>query len=268
MDFVKKKLHKLPNNKKLAAIKNIISELENIRNTINNNSNGDILLDFIELNREEIKDELDDLNEECKLVEDYPEDELNSMKDKILTLNYKLNCVKNILNVAVKKDEYYDHNEGWKTTSKDMKITIELKNGMKIKINFNHLYNGYDSSTDFYKYVYIYKNDKSLEENKDYYIEDKYYNGKKINKKTNPVGNLESKIKQYCKKNNIDFNNLPENEVINILNNIKKENQKIQEKYNIHEQSKNTSWTFFANLILEKLEDENKFQTLFFNLKN
>ena len=124
MEVVKKKLHKLPNNKKLAAIKNIISELENIRNTINNNSNGNILLDFIGLNREEIKDELDDLNEECKLVEDYPEDKLNFMKDEILTLNYKLNCVKNILNVTVKKDEDYDHNEGWQTTSKDTKITI------------------------------------------------------------------------------------------------------------------------------------------------
>ena len=84
MEFVKKKLHKLPNNKKLAAIKNIISELENIRNTINNNSNGNILLDFIGLNREEIKDELDDLNEECKLVEDYPEDEFEDFFDKLL----------------------------------------------------------------------------------------------------------------------------------------------------------------------------------------
>ena len=268
MEVVKKKLHKLPNNKKLAAIKNIISELENIRNTINNNSNGNILLDFIGLNREEIKDELDDLNEECKLVEDYPEDKLNFMKDEILTLNYKLNCVKNILNVTVKKDEDYDHNEGWKTTSKDTKITIELKNGMKIQINFSYQYNGYDSSTDFYKYVYIYKNDKSLEKNKDYYIEDKYYNGKKVNKKTNPVGNLESKIKQYCKKNNIDFNNLPENEVINILNNIKKENQKIQEEYNIHEKSKNTFWTFFTNLILEKLKDEDEFEEFFYKLDN
>ena len=83
MEFVKKKLHKLPNNKKLAAIKNIISELENIRNTINNNSNGNILLDFIGLNREEIKDELDDLNEECKLVEDYPEDEFEDFFDKL-----------------------------------------------------------------------------------------------------------------------------------------------------------------------------------------
>lgn len=270
MEFVKKKLHKLPNNEKVAAIKNIISELENIKNTINSNLDGDILLDFIGLNNEEIKEELDTLNEECKLVDDYTEDELNSMKHEILSFNYKLNCVKNILNVEVKNNKDYDHNEGWQTTYRDTKITIELKNDMKIKINFSHQYNGYDSSTDFYKYVYIYKNDKIIEKNKDYYIdsEDKYYNGKKVNKKTNPVGNLESKIKQYCEKNNIDFNNLPENEVINILNNIKKENQKIQEEYNIHEKSKNTFWTFLTNLILEKLKDEDEFVEFFDKLNN
>ena len=222
MEFNKEeKLHKLPTNKKLAAIENIISELENIKAYNKYYSNGNILLDFIELNREEIKYELDILNEQCKLVENYPKDELNFMKDEILALNYKLNCLKNTTNVTVKKDEYYDHNEGWQTTSKDTKITIEL-NGMKIKINFSHQYNGYDSSTEFYN-VYIYKNDKILEKNKDYYIEDKYYNGKKVNKKTNPVDNLESKIKTILKNNVISSK---EDEVINILNNIKKETKK------------------------------------------
>jgi hypothetical protein len=59
-----------------------------------------------------------------------------------------------------------------------------------------------------------------------------------------------------------------QNEVINILNNIKKENQKIQEEYNIHEKSKNTFWTFLTNLILEKLKDEDEFVEFFDKLDN
>ena len=168
MQYLKKSFTKLKNNDKLLAINEIIKNLSDIRDNINSNSNGNILTSYIGF-EEDMKDQIDELKEECKLTEDYSKDEIDEMKPDIKKMEEKLKIYNKIENINVSKKEDYDHNEGWKTTTKYTHIEIILKDNIKLELSFQHNYNGYDSTKDYWKNVYIYKNDVKLEFNKDYY---------------------------------------------------------------------------------------------------
>ena len=268
MEYVKKKLDKLPNYSKLNAINEIISELEKVRDSINNDANGNTLLDFINCNEKDLKQDLEHLNFLCKCDYDYTEDEIKKFKEDVKIINKKLECLNDILNITANKEKEYDHNEGWQTTVRETKIVIELKNNMKININLSNHYNGYDSSSEFDKKITFYKNGNKLQNTKDYYIEDdKYFNGKKINKfEISSFVNFQKRLDSYCKKNEINFEELPENEVLSIMNKIKMEIKQKKEEIELIEKNKNTNWTFLTNLIMEKLNDEDEYLDLFSNL--
>ena len=87
-----------------------------------------------------------------------------------------------------------------KLLTRSMKITIDLKNNIQLKFKFTHDYNGYDGSTNFWKYLdEVHENNKKLMLNEDYYEEGaKYHNG---NKKQNS-----EKMKKE-KKTNEKFSN-------------------------------------------------------------
>ena len=123
-----------------------------------------------------------------------------------------------------------------------------------MNVNFSHNFNGYDNSEEFYKYIYIYKDDKELEQNSDYYIKDgRYYNGKKLNENINSMSNFKKKL------GNHDFDNLSEDELIKILKNTKNEKELKQKEIIENEKNKNTTWTLLLNIILENLDDKEKF---------
>lgn len=269
MEYVKKKLKKLPSDAKLIAINEIISELEKIRNNININSNGNTLLDFIDCNEEELKEELEDLNFRSKCDYDYTEEEIKVFKEDIKIINKKLECLKDILSITVVKEEEYDHNEGWNTTTRIVDIEIELNGNIILKIIFTYEYNRYDSSLDFYKKVAFYKNGNKLQNTKDYYIEnDKYFNGKKVNKSNiSSSVNFQQSLDSYCKQNEINFEELPESEVLIIMNNIKMEIKKKKEEIELIEKNKNKNWTYLTNLILNKIENQDILLDLFSDLK-
>ena len=269
MEYVKKKLNKLPSDDKVIAINEIISELVKIRNNINNNANGDTLLDFIDCNEEKLKEELEDLNFRSKCDYDYTEEEIKVVKEDIKIINKKLECLKDILSITVVKEEEYDHNEGWQTTTRIVDIEIELNGNIILKIIFTYEYNRYDSSLDFYKKVAFYKNGNKLQNTKDYYIEnDKYFNGKKVNKSNiSSSVNFQKSLDSYCKQNEINFEELPESEVLIIMNNIKMEIKKKKEEIELIEMNKNKNWTYLTNLILNKIENQDILLDLFSDLK-
>ena len=60
MQYLKKSFDKLKNNDKLSAINEIIKNLSDIRDNINSNSNGNILISYIELDEEDMKEKLDE----------------------------------------------------------------------------------------------------------------------------------------------------------------------------------------------------------------
>jgi len=269
MQYLKKSFDKLKNNDKLSAINELIKNLSDIRDNINSNSNGNILLSYIELYEEDMKEKLDELKEESKLIEDYSKKEIEEMKQNIKKIKEKLKIYNEIENINVSKEKEFDPNEGWNTTCRNIIIEINLNGSIKIKLTFCNNYNGYDGSTDNYKYIYIYKNDVKLELNKDYYKEDgKYYNGKKIKNDVNTLNNFQEKLQQHCKDNNIDFEKLSTKELAKLMKDNLNNSKKLKKEINEHQKNKNTPWTFLVNRILEELEDEDKFLELFDMIDN
>ena len=269
MQYLKKSFDKLKNNDKLSAINEIIKNLSDIRDNINNNSNGDILISYIELDEEDMKEKLDELKEESKLTEDYSKKEIEKMKQNIKKIKEKLKICNEIEYVNVSKKKEFDPNEGWNTTYRNIFIEINLNCSIKIKLNFCNNYNGYDGSTDNYKYIYIYKNNVKLELNKDYYKEDgKYYNGKKIKNDINTLNNFQEKLQQHCKDNNIDFEKLSTKELSKLMKDNLENSKKLKKEINQHQKNKNTPWTFLVNTILEKFEDEDDFIEFFDMIEN
>ena len=57
--------------------------MSDIRDNINSNSNGNILISYIELDEEDMKEKLDELKEESKLTKDYSKKEIEEMKKDI-----------------------------------------------------------------------------------------------------------------------------------------------------------------------------------------
>lgn len=261
MQYLKKSFNNIKNDSdKMEVINELISNLTNIRDNLTNNSNGNIFISYLGFNENELKEEIDEL------TEDYSDKEILEMKAEIKEKEYKLKIIKEIIDVSLDKEDYYDHDEGWKTTTKKIKVIINLKDNYKLKINLSHNHHGHDNTTDFYKYHYISKNDINLEEDKDYYQEkEKYYNGKKISKR-NPISNFQKKLEQYCKKNKIELDQLSEEQVLVLLNSIKKESKKLKEEFENNEKNKNTTWTFLLNTILEHF-DEDKFEDFFYEIK-
>ena len=262
MQYINEKLfNEISESNKIYIIDTIISELTQIKEDINNNSNGRIFIKYIKFNKEEIKEIIDELKEEYDDSTDEKDKKL--IKDNIKKEEKKIKIAKDILNITSTKKEYYDDNEGWHTTHKNMDVEIKLKNNFKLKFCFNYEYNGYDRSEDLYHRFYIYENDKQLKLNVDYYEEnDEYFNGIKIKEK-NSINNLQDKINIYCNENNIDFDNLDENKILNIVGDIKKESSDIKKQINQNEKIKNTSWTVLLNTILSKFKDINEYESFF-----
>lgn len=263
MQYLKKSFNKLKNNDKLSAINEIIKNLNEIRDNINSNSNGNILLSYISF-EENMKENMNELKEECKLTEDYSNQEIEEMKQDIKKIKEKLKIYNEIENINVSKNEEYDHNEGWKTTTKYTNIEIILKDNIKLELSFQHDYNGYDSSIDYYKNVYIYKNDLKLKLDKDYYKENsKYYNGKRIKNDINTLNNFQKRLDQYCKDNNTDFEKLSTKEVAKLMEDNLNNSKKLKKEIDDHQKNKNTSWTFLVNIILVKFDDKENFLEFF-----
>jgi len=188
--------------------------------------------------------------------------ELNHLKDNISKEEQKLKIIDEIISLTVDKDKNYDHNEGWQTTERSIKIIVKFKNNITLKVNFNHHYNGYDGSEDLYKYIYLYKDNNELKKNVDYHIEDnKYYNGKKLNKNFNSISNFKKNLENstFFK----DLENLSEDELISILHNSKKESEINKKAILENEKNKHTSWSTFLNEIIDKLDDKEKFMDYF-----
>jgi len=262
MQYLKKTFDKLEKSQKLEAINKLMYHLNSMQSDLNSNFNGDTFISYI-FDQDEMNPEyIEELKEECKLTDDYNQEEINKMKIEIKELQQQLNIYKEIENINIKKEDYYDHDEGWQTTNKKMEIIIKLKKNITLKIRFTYLYHGYDSSSDFYKTCYIYKNDKELKINKDFYkVEEKFYNGKKISKKVNSLGNFQEKIKQHCLENEIDFENLSETEILSLMQENLAKSKKIKQEIDDNEQNKNTTWTLLLNTILEKI-DQDSFESL------
>lgn len=264
MQYLKKSFDKLDKNKKLSAVEEIIAELSKIRNSIETDYQGQELLEFIDFNRsylEDLKQEFKELNYSDNLS-DYNQEELmelNILKENIQKEEKKLEILNDIQSITVDKDENYDHNEGWQTTEKSIKIIAKFKNNITLKVNFDHHYNGYDGSEDLYKNIYIYKDDIKLKKDIDYHIVDnKYYNGKKLNKNYNSMSNFKKNLENH------NLENLTEEELISILHNTKKESETNKKAILENEKNKNTSWSKLLNEIIDKLDDTDKF-TDFFN---
>ena len=256
MQYLKKSFDKLKNNDKLSAINEIIKNLSDIRDNINSNSNGNILISYIELDEEDMKEKLDELKEESKLTKDYSKKEIEEMKKDIKKIKEKLKICNEIEDISVSKEKEFDPNEGWNTTYRNIFIEINLKENIKIKFNFRNEYNGYDGSTDNYKNIYIYNNNIKLELNKDYYKEDgKYYNGKKIKNEFNTLNNFQQKLQKHCKDNNIDFEKLSTKELAKLMKDNLNDSKKLKNEINEHQKNKNTPWTFLVNRILEIFSD-------------
>jgi hypothetical protein len=262
MQYLKKTFDKLDKSQKLEAINKLMYHLNSMQSDLNRNSNGDTFISYI-FDPDEIDPEyIEELEYECKLTGNYNQEEINKMKIEIKELQHQLNIYKEIEDINIEKEDYYDHNEGWKTTNKKMKIIIKLKKDITLKIRLTYLYNGYDSSSDFYKTYYIYKNDKELKINEDYYkVNEQFYNGKKISKKVNSLGNFQEKIKQHCLENKIDFENLSETEMLSLMQENLTKSKKIKQEIDDNEQNKNTTWTLLLNLIIEKM-DQDSFESL------
>jgi len=267
MEYIKKSFHKINKDKKLDTINEIIAELSKIRNSLKINLDGNDLLEFIEFDKSEVETSIPVLKQEYRNL-NYSEDESNYNQEELMELNYlkeyikkeekKLEILNDIQNITVDKDKNYDHNEGWQTTERSIKIIVKFKNNITLKINFDHQYNAYDGSEDFYKYIYLYKDDNELKKNVDYHIEDnKYYNGKKLNKNFNSMSNFKKNLE------NQDLENLTEEELISILHNSKKESETNKKAILENEKNKNTSWSFLLNEIINKLGDKEKFMDYF-----
>lgn len=242
MEYLNNKFDK--NNK--YEITRLINYLTEVRNNLDKNFNGNVFLEFI--------------NKKNK-----------NKKNKIGTI---INGAEKIM---VDKTEYYDHNEGWETTTKSMKITIDLKNNIQLKLKFSHNYNGYDGSINFWKNIdEVHENNNKLRWNVDYYKEGvKYYNGnkkqnnEKMKKEKKPMKNFQTQVKKYCKAHKLNFKNLSEKDIKAIMTECEKElvehNKKIKEhnkKIKENRKKKNTDWTNLTNFILEKMNDEDEFTDL------
>lgn len=241
MEYLNNKFDK--NNK--YEISKLINYLTKIRDDLENNSNGVEFLKFLK--------------------------KKNKKKNKLGTI------INGIKKIVVDKTKYYDHNEGWKTTTRSMKITIDLKNNIQLKFKFTHDYNGYDGSTNFWKYLdEVHENNKKLMLNEDYYEEGaKYHNGnkkqnsEKMKKEKKPMKNFQTQVKKYCKAHKLNFKNLSEKDIKAIMTECEKElvehNKKIKEhnkKIKENRKKKNTDWTNLTNFILEKMNDEDEFTDL------
>lgn len=261
MQYLTDSFNKLNEIEKLSTIEELISSLTKLKDDINRDSNG---ITFISLFLDVNIDDINEMKEECLLTDDYTTEEIDTMKKEIATAEYKMKMFNEINNVTIDIEKYFEPDEGWNTTTRNMKININMKNDIKLNFRFSNDYHGYDGSTNYNKYFYIYKNDIRLLLNKDYYMEDgKYFNGAKINKKVNSLDNFQEKIKKHCQTNNLDFEKLSENEMLDLMKDNLMNTKKLKQQIEDNEKNKNTYWTSILNLVLESLDDEDEFLDLF-----
>jgi hypothetical protein len=268
MQHLKKSFHKLKKNDKFIAIDELIKGLTEIKDSVNNDSNGKKFISYIGFDEDikETEEIIYELKGECKLTDNYSNKEISEMENNIKSYQKKLKVLNEILNVFSEKEEYYDDDEGWHTTTKKFKVGIKLKDNIELKFSFSYYYHGYDKSEDYYMYFDVYRDDIKLELDNDYYEQDnKYYNGKKINK-VKPLKNFQKKLEKHCERKKIDFEKLSEDQVIELLNEIKNDSNKLKEEIDNHEKNKNTSWTFLLNKFFETFEDKDEFESFFDDL--
>ena len=263
MQYLKKSFTNLKGPSKINAINELIKNLNELRDNINSNSNGDILFSYIDF-EEDMEDQIDELKKECKLTKYYSKEEIEKMKKDIVKIKEKIKIYSEIINAKVSKSKEYDHNEGWMTTYREILIKINLKDNIKLEFKFQYEFNGYDSSDNLFRSIKIYNNNVKLILNKDYYKEDgKYYNGKKIIMNVDTLSNFQKNLEEHCKDNNIDFEKLSDKELAKLMKDNLENSKKLKKEIDDHQKNKNTKWTLLMNIILEKFKDGEEFCDFF-----
>jgi hypothetical protein len=261
MQYLTDSFNKLNDTEKLSTIEELTLSLTKLKDNINRNSNGK---KFTSLLFDLDIDTLNEMKEECLLTDDYTTDEISSMKKEIAAVEYKMKIVDEVDSVTVDKEKYFEPDEGWNTTTRNMKIKINMKNDINLEFKFSQDYHGYDGTSKYYKYLYIYKNKNKLKLGQDYYMENgKYFNGKKIKKNIDSMSNFQNKIKKHCQAKNLDFEKLSENEVLKLMQDTLTNSKKLKQQIEDNEKNKNTSWTAILNMVLESLDDEDMFCNFF-----
>ena len=161
MQYLKKSFTKLKKEEQMKVTNDLIEYLKKIKDNLNKNLNGEKFISYIGFDNEE-KLIIEELKYECKLKDQYTKKEIIDMENEIKENENKLKIYNEIININVFKEEYYDHNEGWKTTHRKIIIVIELKNNIKLEFDHRHLYNAYDGSKDYYKNLYINKSNMNM----------------------------------------------------------------------------------------------------------
>ena len=95
------------------------------------------------------------MKEECLLTDDYTTEEISSMKKEIAAAEYKMKIFDEVDSITVDKEKYFEPDEGWNTTTRNMNIKINLKNDINLEFKFSNDYHGYDDSTKYYKYLHL-----------------------------------------------------------------------------------------------------------------
>lgn len=261
MQYLTDSFNKLNDTEKLSTIEELTLSLTKLKDNINRNSNGK---KFTSLLFDLDIDHINDMKEECLLTDDYTTEEINTMKKEITAAEYKMKIFDEVDSITVDKEKYFEPDEGWNTTTRNMNIKINLKNDINLEFKFSNDYHGYDDSTKYYKSFNIYKDKNKLKLGQDYYMENgKYFNGKKIKKNIDSMSNFQEKIKKHCQAKNLDFEKLSENEVLKLMQDTLTNSKKIKQQIEDNEKNKNTSWTAILNMVLESLGDEDMFLEFF-----
>ena len=91
---------------------------------------------------------------------------------------------------------------------------------------------------------------------------EKFLTGKEIINHNKKVI-FQNKLDEYYKKNNIDFEKLSENKLLEIYKLIKEDIQEQNNKIEDNKKNYETNWTILLNTILNRIGEEDSFLDLF-----
>ena len=133
MQYLTDSFNKLNNTEKLSTIEELISSLTKLKDNINMDSNG---IKFISLLLDVDSEEIDVMKEQCLLTDSYTTEEINFYKKEIAAAEYKMKIFDEVDNITIDKEKYFEPDEGWNTTTRKMNIKINMKNDIKLSLDF------------------------------------------------------------------------------------------------------------------------------------